>query len=340
MGSEMSKRKGVVAMFGDLSAGTAEETRDGTNPPATKARSGRVGAGVIGATQRSMTELREERDRLHQALSEGRSVVSLDPDLIDPSPIADRLPDDDETNYEALKHSLRTAGQKVPVVVRPHPEAPGRYQIVYGHRRVHAMRELGNHVDAQVVDYSDRDLVIAQGIENSSRQDLSWIERALFAARMADRGLKPRDVKAALGVDDAQLSKFRTVTKAVPGDVIEAIGRAPGIGRPRWLELAEAMHEQARREAVQRAVMGSSAAGSSSDDRFAAALRAASHVRQARRPKQTSPARPLGEVGTVTFGRSHVRIALNSMHAEGFRNFLSDELDELVRRYNERVPPG
>ena len=336
----MSKRKGVVAMFGDLSAGTAEESRDGLNPPAPKTRSGRVGAGVIGATQRSMTELREERDRLHQALSEGRSVVTLDPGMIDPSPLADRLPDDDETGYEALKHSLRTAGQKVPVVVRPHPEAPARYQIVYGHRRVQALRELGHRVDAQVVGYSDRDLIIAQGIENSTRQDLSWIERALFAARMADKGLKPRDVKAALGVDDAQLSKFRTVTKAVPGDVIEAIGRAPGIGRPRWLELAEAMNEQARRETVERALMDASAAGLASDDRFTAALRAATYVRQALRAKQTSPARPLGAVGTVTFGRSHVRIALNGPHADGFKQFLENELDELVRRYDERVPPG
>lgn len=336
----MSKRKGVVAMFGDLSAGTAEEARDGTTPPAPKDRSGRVGAGVIGATQRSMTELREERDRLHQALSEGRSVVSLDPEVIDPSPLADRLPDDDEAGYEALKHSLRTAGQKVPVVVRPHPEAPARYQIVYGHRRVRALRELGHYVDAQVVDYSDRDLIVAQGIENSSRQDLSWIERALFAARMTDKGLKPRDVKAALGVDDAQLSKFRTVTKAVPRDVIEAIGRAPGIGRPRWSELAEAVVEQPRCEAVRRALADGSATARASDDRFTAALKAASHAPRATRSKRASSTRPLGEVGTVTFGRSHVRIALNGPHADGFANFLHDELHELVRRYHERVPRG
>ena len=333
----MSKRKRVVDVFSDLSAGTSEDSRGGAETPTPPVRAGRVGAGVIGATQRSMTELREERDRLHRALSEGRSVVTLDPGLIDPSPLADRLPDDDESGYEALKHSLRTTGQKVPIVVRPHPEAPARYQTVYGHRRVRALGEIGRAIDAQVVDYSDRDLIIAQGIENASRQDLSWIERALFAARMADRGLRPRDVRAALGVDDAQLSKFRTVTRAVPAQVIEAIGRAPGIGRPRWLELAEAMSDAERREAVQRVLEDGTGEGCSSDDRFSAALRAANRAQEAARPPRPSPARPLSELGTVTFGRSHVRIALSGPHADGFKTFLEGELDELVRRYRERL---
>ncbi|MFX8852474.1 ParB N-terminal domain-containing protein, partial [Acinetobacter baumannii] len=90
------------------------------------------------------------------------------------------------------------------------------FQVIYGHRRWRAAKDLGLLVKAIVVAYDDRELAIAQGIENAARQDLSWIEKALFAFRMEDAGVKARDIRAALSIDDAELARFRSVTRAIP----------------------------------------------------------------------------------------------------------------------------
>ena len=114
----------------------------------------------------------------------GKRWLRLDPALLDASPFQDRLPDDTNADLAALTTSIEQEGQKVPIQVRPHPSAPGRYQIAFGHRRWRVMSGLGRPVRALVLNLTDEQLAIAQGIENSARQDLTWIERALFAARM------------------------------------------------------------------------------------------------------------------------------------------------------------
>ncbi len=180
--------------------------------------------------------------KLAQALDSvvNRAVVDIDPGLIDPSPYPDRLPDDLSADFEAFRATIAAEGQKIPVQVRPHPATPGRYQLAYGHRRWRAAADLGRPLKAIVTTLSDADLAVTQGLENSARQDLTWIERALFAARMDAQKVKARDIYASLGVDDAQLAHMRTVTKALPLDIVKLVGRAPKIGRRRWLELAEA----------------------------------------------------------------------------------------------------
>ncbi|MBP2236349.1 ParB family chromosome partitioning protein [Sinorhizobium kostiense] len=238
-----SPRKSIVASFGLLSAELENKLASDQQPaPPVPSVGNRVGAGVIGAAHRAIDDIRSERDRLKALVESGGGAIrELDPSLIDPSPYPDRLPDDDEASFEAFKRSIETEGQKVPVQVRKHPSSPGRYQIVYGHRRWLATKQLGKALRAIEVEISDLDLVLAQGIENASRQDLTWIERALFASRMDDAGIKPRHIYAALSIEDTELARMRNVYRVVPADIIEAIGRAPKIGRPRWLDLAKAV---------------------------------------------------------------------------------------------------
>src|SRR5690606_5663210 len=122
-------------------------------PPAAPAapRSGRVGAGVIGAAERSITQIIEERDKLQALLaSGGGGAIEVEPALIDPSPFQDRLPDDDPDAFEAFKRGFEAEGQKVPAQLRRHPKVEGRYQVIYGHRRVRAAQDLGRPVMALV----------------------------------------------------------------------------------------------------------------------------------------------------------------------------------------------
>lgn len=242
----MSKnpRKSIVANFGLLSAELeSDQTAEPSTPSVPSTPSGaRVAAGVVGAAHRAIDDIRAERDRLKAIVEAGGgAVLELDASLIDPSPYPDRLSDDDDGDFEAFKRSILDNGQKVPVQVRRNPADHRRYQIVYGHRRWRAAKELGRPVRAIEVELSDLDLVVAQGIENANRQDLSWIERTLFASHMDAAGIKPRDIYAALAIEDAELARMRSVYRTIPSDVIDAIGRAPKVGRPRWVDFARTL---------------------------------------------------------------------------------------------------
>ncbi|MEF0943425.1 plasmid partitioning protein RepB [Rhizobium sp. BR 362] len=232
------KRSSLAASFGLLAADiNADTKKSAEQQQASPSAPARVGAGVIGATHKAISDIRDERDRLLAMLEAGSGgSTEIETSLIDPSPFPDRLPDDNDGLFAEFKKSIEEDGQKIPIQVRVHPTLTGRYQVIYGHRRLRAARELQRPVKALILEMSDRDLVVVQGIENAARQDLSWIERALFAWRMDEAGIRPRDIYAALGIDDAELARMRSVYRVVPLDVIEAIGRAPKIGRPRWVE--------------------------------------------------------------------------------------------------------
>ena len=152
-------------------------------------------------------------------------IVDLDPALIDGSFVPDRMEATEEQNAE-FRELIRQHGQSVPILVRPKPGGRERYEVAFGHRRLRAARELGIKVRAVVRSLSDEQLVIAQGQENSGRTDLTFIERARFAARLEDRKFSRETIMAALNVDKAALSRLISVATRAPAAVIDAIGGA------------------------------------------------------------------------------------------------------------------
>ncbi|MDI6029342.1 plasmid partitioning protein RepB [Corticibacterium sp. UT-5YL-CI-8] len=333
----MSKQSGRKSILASFAAYTPQPTdAEAPNPPKeTAAPSSRV-AGVIGATQRSLAELREERDQL-KALAEGSGDIELDPELVDPSPFPDRINDEDEGEFETFKSLIASEGQLMPILVRRHPSDPSRYQVSYGHRRLRAARELGLKVKAKVASLDDRQLVIAQGIENSARRDLSWAEKALFASGMDLAGVKPRDIRAALAVDDPELARFRSVCRSVPEDVMRAIGRAPKAGRARWTAFARACADGEAIARVRETLAGAKVLRS--DDRFVLALNAASA-----KTRTTAETVTLGDatgrkLGAASFKPTEVKITLNPSLAPGLAKFIQNELPSLVERYNATRDP-
>ncbi|NKK46224.1 plasmid partitioning protein RepB [Rhizobium leguminosarum] len=333
-----SPRKSIVASFGLLSAelesDQAADQQQPSQAPAPVAGN-RVGAGVIGAAHRAIDDIRTERDRLKAIVESGGGAVrELDPSLIDPSPYPDRLPDDDTTSFEAFKRSIETEGQKVPVQVRKHPSSPGRYQIVYGHRRWLAARQLDRPVRALEVEISDLDLVLAQGIENAGRQDLTWIERALFASRMDDAGIKPRHIYAALSIEDAELARMRNVYRIVPADIIEAIGRAPKIGRPRWLDLAKAVADDTGAlDALRAVLVRKGEKAESSDQRFQRALNAIKPVSTGRKKPSPITDKNGTKFGALLISSKEVRISAEGSLGVDFLKFVEAEIPALTERF-------
>ncbi len=158
----------------------------------------RVTSGAVRSLKDTFSDVEREYQELRERVANGRVAVDIEPTLVDPSPFADRFEEQDEAAFQALKASIVERGQEIPILVREHPSQPGRYQSAYGHRRLRAVRDLGLLVKAYVRSLTDEELILAQGIENSAREDLSFIERAMFALKLEDAGFQRAVIQTAL----------------------------------------------------------------------------------------------------------------------------------------------
>ncbi|MBZ9894529.1 MULTISPECIES: plasmid partitioning protein RepB [unclassified Mesorhizobium] len=273
-----------------------------------------------------------------QELSKG-SVVDLDPDLVDTSFVSDRIDDDDEA-FQELLVAIRERGQDSPVLVRPHPDISGRFQTVFGHRRVRVARQLERPVRAVVKKMDDRDHVIAQGQENAARADLSFIERTLFADRILKRGHSPDTVKSALALDDTTFSKMRSVTSTIPEQVILAVGAAKGVGRDRWWQLAKLMEHPGAAAKAMECVSRADFAQQGSEARFARLFDLVSALekrpRAAAKPKERAwmPQDKSVQAKITDTGKVFT-LAFKSKEALPFGTFIAGKLDELFEAFRE-----
>ncbi|MBZ6078856.1 plasmid partitioning protein RepB [Microvirga puerhi] len=347
----MNKRMDAIRSFlattqdvpGKLSADNqALELSADNSTPSMPRVSPRVSSGSVRAMKESFSQAERENEELRAKLATGAAIQDIDPSLIDPSPVSDRFQDDDGS-FEALKFSINQRGQEVPVLLRPHPSVPGRYQSAYGHRRVRAAKELGIQVRAVIKPLTDEDLVIAQGVENSAREDLTFIERAFFALRLEDAGYARNVVQDALSVDKAEASKLVTVAKALPVDIVEAIGRAPKVGRPRWLALVEALRISSSAIKAARAVIKAPKfSEQDTDTRFITVLTAATDS-----PKKASKAEPQHvitvsgrRVAQVVKSGRDLKVAIDRKFDAAFVDFLIDKFSEQLPALAEQFIAG
>jgi ParB family chromosome partitioning protein len=294
----------------------------GATPPAPPAETDRprYAKGAIGAISRSVADL------------QARALIDIDPHLIEAGGVQDRL-ESDAAEDDALRASIAEYGQQVPVLVRPHPDKDGRYQIVYGRRRVLALRDLSRPVRALVRQLDDRDLLIAQGQENTARRDLSFIEKANFARQMVEAGYDRKVIGDTLSMDKTLISRLISVIERVPFHVIETIGAAPSIGRDRWLALAEGIETYGHQPHEVAAMINLSGAVAS-DDRFEAAL---TYVKGSKR-RHAKPLPTIQSVnGTVLaeIQRSGGRLTLRfeKQLNKDFQNWLIQQIPELHRKW-------
>lgn len=82
-----------------------------------------------------------------------------------------------------------------------------------------------------------REALVSQALENSTRLERSFIEQAIFATKLEDRGFTRAEIGDVLAVDKGTLSKLIGVARDVPDAVIYKIGAAHEAGRRPWLEL-------------------------------------------------------------------------------------------------------
>lgn len=295
-------------------------------------------ASPLGSISQSLENINSRAHRaeeIEKKLAEGQTIVELDASLIDSSFVVDRLSVDAE-DTASLVAQIREHGQQVPILVRPHPESEGRYQVAYGHRRLAAAKELGRKVRAVVRDLTDELLVVSQGQENNARTDLSFIERSFFALRLEERGFSREIIMASLGVDKAALSRQIALAKLLPPELIAAIGAAPSLGRLRWAELADIIQEKSKRARALKLIQQPDFLAQKSDDRFQAVYAELKVRNPANTEEATSWSPPDKSVAVVAKSRTKgVLLDITKAEAKPFADWITGNLDSLYEAYRQ-----
>jgi ParB family transcriptional regulator, chromosome partitioning protein len=303
----------------------------------------RASSGAVRTMGLSLQKLSAEAETgraLRLQLAAGTNVVELDTELIEPSFVSDRISQPEDEAFEDLVKSIASHGQQVPILVRPHSQTPGRFQIAYGHRRLRAAIALHLKVRAVVREMSDTEVVIAQGKENSERRDLTFIERALFALHLEEAGFDRNIIIAALSVDKTEVVRLLSVARAIPGEVIYAVGPAPKAGRPRWMELAELVAEKTSRPLIDKLLGDPEFRSADTDARFSKLFGALAGRKMARRTGaaaawQDPKGRPVVRIQRI---KEKTIVSFNEKLAPKFGAFVLGKLDELYRAFSSAHP--
>ena len=119
-----------------------------------------------------------------------------------------------------------------------------KYEIVFGHRRHEACRQLGFRCSPVVDNLDDRALFEEMERENRERADLSPWEQGVTYVRALDRGLYPsnRQMAAALGVDISNLGKALALAR-LPEAVVAAFPTPQSIQLAWATELGKALRK-------------------------------------------------------------------------------------------------
>lgn len=296
----------------------------------------RTPSGPVKSMALTLGRMEEETKALKDALAVGHYVQAIDTELIDPSFIRDRIDDIVFSDDDPLLRSIAEEGQEIPILVRPHPDKVGRYQVAYGHRRLKAATQLGIKVQAIVRELDDTALVVAQGLENSGRENLSFIERAVFAYRLEQRGFKRSDIINALSTDKTELSKLLSVPLTIPMSIITAIGSAKGVGRRKWLALVSAYSDD-QQTGVERFLSSQDIQARPSDKRFEAVYGLLADVAKGNNNSAEWMPRIGGELAVnIKATTKKFSLTLTNKEAARFGQFLSEKLDELYEDYRRK----
>src|SRR5579862_2187012 len=84
-----------------------------------------------------------------------------------------------EAALAELAATITSVGLVQPVIVRPHPKAPDRFELVFGSRRLRASSIAGKESIPSIVrELNDEQVLEIQFIENDQREDLSPLSQA------------------------------------------------------------------------------------------------------------------------------------------------------------------
>lgn len=282
------------------------------------------------------------KNRAHRSLPKGTvgsvraglgGIQEIDTALILPWGPQDRLEltavNTDGDDVLGLAESIRLNGQQVPVLLRPAGHHDGKFEVIYGRRRILACQQLDVPVKALIRTLDDGEALIAKGLENASRQDLSFYERARFAQAILEQGHAREQALQALSISKNTLSQLERVARLVPDVVGETIGPAHGAGRPKWMALAAAFDGGVLSEPDALEVLGALPVEADSDARLLAVLNSLDK----RGPKEARPTlRAPIEGASVKSTKSSVTVTIKRAgRGNEFADWFDKNVDRLIK---------
>ena len=137
------------------------------------------------------------------------AITTLPVEALEPGPYQPRRVMD-EASLLDLADSIRMRGILQPILARPDPTNPARYQIIAGERRWRAAQQAGLHeVPVHIRAMSDTDAMAAGLVENLQREDLNAIEEAEGYRRLtAEFGLTQERLAEAIGKSRSHIANM------------------------------------------------------------------------------------------------------------------------------------
>lgn len=233
-----------------------------------------------------------------------------------------------------LVNSISTNGQQIPVLIRPSSEKDGQFEVIYGRRRIQACRELGIPVKALIRTLDDKEALLAKGLENANRAELSFYERARFAQAILEQGYERNIALQALSISKNTLSQFERITRLVPQSVGDEIGAAINSGRPKWMALATAFEKEQLVESKAADILKKCGQTISSDEKLDIVLASL----KKRGPQERSPqGKALLPGVVIKIGKNALTVSVeNTGKTKGFSKWLDGHFEDLIKDSFER----
>lgn len=132
--------------------------------------------------------LKTKMDQAKSETAAGPRQELLTGDLV-PSPTNPRKTFTKEA-IETLAQSIKNVGILQSLLVRPHADRPGKYEIIAGERRYRAAKAAGlKMVPVEIRDITDEEVLEAQLIENLEREQLNPIEEAIAFQQLVETSI-------------------------------------------------------------------------------------------------------------------------------------------------------
>ncbi len=233
-----------------------------------------------------------------------------------------------------LADSISDSEQQVPVLLRPSKDKDGHFEVVYGRRRILACKKLGISVKALIRTLDDREALMAKGLENSSRSDLSYYERARFASAIIEQGYDRATACRALSVSKNTLSQLERLTRLVPDVVGDAIGPAPESGRPKWMRLAGLFETGEANDVQCFKLLGKCSENTTSDDYLGYLI--TEILKANKKPKKIEMRRPIDGV-KIKSDNSLISVSVKRVGKNAaFAEWLDEEIENILKDSFER----
>jgi ParB family transcriptional regulator, chromosome partitioning protein len=138
---------------------------------------------------------------------------------------------------------------------------------------------------------------------------------------------------AALGTEKGDLSRYITIAKQIPSDLIEKIGPARKAGRPRWQMLADLL-SKAKPKDVDTLTSSDGFLTTDSDGRFALLIRGLQHPRPTKPIQADSWSTKDGRrAAAITHAPNRTVLAFDDALVPDFGDFLVSRLDRLYEEF-------